>query len=70
MSKLKKNLSNYSIARLVGTDSSTLDHNMNKPTNSLTKPFENPTDHHRIENYNLPMNLPPKMMQPIQQGWC
>lgn len=69
MSKLKENSSNYSVARLVGTETSHLDRNITKSTNSVTKPFES-TVGHRIENYNLPMNLPSKMIQPIQQGWC
>lgn len=69
MSKLKENPSNYSIARLVGTDSSLLDHGINKSTNSETKPFENTIADHRIGNYNFPANLPSKMIQPIQQGW-
>ncbi|VDK86322.1 unnamed protein product [Litomosoides sigmodontis] len=66
MLKLKENTSNYSVARLVGTDSSLLDHNINRPTNSSTKSFENTTGHQCIGNYNPPINIPSKMIQPIQ----
>uniref|UniRef100_A0AAF5Q734 C2H2-type domain-containing protein n=1 Tax=Wuchereria bancrofti TaxID=6293 RepID=A0AAF5Q734_WUCBA len=45
MSKLKEILSNYSVARLVGTDSFLLDHNINKSTNAPAKPFENTVGH-------------------------
>ncbi|KAM3728610.1 Zinc finger protein [Dirofilaria immitis] len=69
MSKLKENSSNYSIARLVGTDSSFLDNRINRSTNSLTKSFEATVGHHRIGNNNFPMNLPSKMMQSTQQAY-
>ncbi|VDM20746.1 unnamed protein product [Wuchereria bancrofti] len=68
MSKLKETLSNYSVARLVGTDSFLLDHNINKSTNAPAKPFGN-TVGHCVGNYNFPMNSSSKMIQPIQQAY-
>ncbi|KAK6112315.1 Zinc finger C2H2 type family protein [Brugia pahangi] len=68
MSKMKETLSNYSVARLVGTDSFLLDHNINKSTNAPAKPFEN-TVNHNVGNYNFPINSSSKMIQPIQQAY-
>nr|CDP94065.1 BMA-PAG-3, isoform a [Brugia malayi] len=68
MSKMKETLSNYSVARLVGTDSFLLDHNINKSTNAPAKPFENTVNHH-VGNYNFPINSSSKMIQPIQQAY-
>uniref|UniRef100_A0A915Q0B3 C2H2-type domain-containing protein n=1 Tax=Setaria digitata TaxID=48799 RepID=A0A915Q0B3_9BILA len=70
MSKLKENPSNsnYSVARLVGTDSSPLSNGTNESTNSLAKPFENTVDH-RIGNNNFTTNFQPsKIMQSTQQA--